>query len=407
MRAGWQIGSIFGIPLYVDSSWFIIFTLIALTNFSDLYPAWGSLLGIIAGISMALLFFTSVLLHELGHSLVAISQGIKVNSITLFFFGGLASIEKESKNPSQALQVAIAGPGVSIILYGLFHVVTLLAPDRSLLQLIAEYLATLNLVLAVFNMLPGLPLDGGQALKAIVWKFTGSRSQGIRWAANSGKIVGWAGISLGLFLFVATSSLSGIWPALIGWFILSNANNYHRLNTLQDILSGLTASSVMTREFRVVDARMTLRQFVDDYLLKDALAAKGEAKLNLPYFAASEGRYRGAVQVEKIQNMERSIWETETLQTVLTPLTQIFSLPENASLLQVIDALEVENLGFVTIISPAGSVAGIIDRGDIVRAVAKGMNLEVPEAEIQKIKLEGKYPIGLQLQTIAKATKNG
>ncbi|PSB01343.1 site-2 protease family protein [Merismopedia glauca] len=404
MRAGWRIGSIFGIPLYIDSSWFVIFILIAMANFSDLYAVWGLLLAGIAGISMALLFFTSVLFHELGHSLVAMSQGIQVKSITLFFFGGLASIEKESKNPTQALQVALAGPGVSIILYGLFYLVTLLAPDRSLLQVIAEYLATLNLVLAVFNMLPGLPLDGGQALKALVWKFTGSRSQGVRWAANSGKIVGWIGIVLGLSLFLITGSLGGIWPALIGWFILSNANNCDRLNTLQDILSQLTAVQVMTREFKVVDARMSLRQFVDEYLLKDAWSAKGETRLSLPYYAAAEGRYRGAVEVEKIQNMERSLWETETLQTALTPLSEIFSLPENAPLSEVINGLEAENLGFMTILSPAGSVSGVIDRGDIVRSVAKRLNLELPEAEIQKIKLEGKYPIGLQLQAIAKTT---
>jgi Zn-dependent protease len=405
MRAGWRIGSIFGIPLYIDSSWFVIFTLIALANFSDLYAAWGVLLAGIAGISMALLFFTSVLLHELGHSLVAMSQGIQVNSITLFFFGGLASIEKESKKPTQALQVALAGPGVSIILYGLFYVVTLLAPDRSLLQVIAEYLATLNLVLAVFNMLPGLPLDGGQALKALVWKITGSRSQGVRWAANTGKIVGWSGIVLGLSLFLITGSLSGIWPALIGWFILSNANNYDRLNTLQDILSQLTAAQVMTREFRVVDARMSLRQFVDEYLLKDAWSDKGQPRPSIPYYAASEGRYRGAVQVEKIQNMERSLWETEILQSSLTPLAEIFSLPENTPLLEVINALEAKKLSFVTITSPAGSVAGVIDRGDVVRSVGQKLNLAIPEAEIQKIKLEGKYPLGLQLQVIAQATK--
>lgn len=401
----WRIGSIFGIPLYLDSSWFVIFTLIALGNFSDLYPTWGIVAAAIAGMVMAVLFFTSVLLHELGHSLVAISQGIKVNSISLFFFGGLASIDKESKKPLQALQVALAGPGVSLILAALFYGLTQLAPDKSLLQAIADYLATLNLVLAIFNMLPGLPLDGGQALKAVVWKLTGSRTQGVTWAARTGKLVGWFGISLGLFIFLVSGSFSGIWAGLIGWFILNNANNYDRINSLQEMLSQISAAQVMTRDFRVVDARMTLRQFVDEYLLKDAWSSKGESSSILPYYAASDGRYRGAVQVDKIQGMDRSFWETETLQSVLVPLTEIFSLPENAALLDVINTLEAKAAPFVTVLSLAGSVAGVIDRGDIVRAVAKQLNLQIPEAEIQKIKHEGKYPAGLQLQAIASATQ--
>jgi Zn-dependent protease len=404
MQAGWRIGSIFSIPLYIDSSWLIIFSLIALANFSDLYQLWGVSLALGAGIAMALLFFTSVLLHELGHSLVAQSQGIKVSSIRLFFFGGLASIERESNSPDRALQVALAGPGVSVILFGLFYLVTLFAPTSSLLQVAAQDLARLNLMLAIFNLLPGLPLDGGQALKALVWKFSGSRTQGVRWAANSGKVLGWLGISLGLSWFFLTGNLSGIWPAAIGWFILSNANNYDRMNTLQEILSQVTASQVMTREFKVVDARMSLRDFVDNYLLNNAWSNKGATPASLPYYAASEGRYRGAVRVEKIQSMERSLWETETLQSAIAPLNEIFSLPEHTPLIETINALETQNTGFITILSPAGSVAGVIDRGDVVRGIAKKLNLQVPEAEIQKIKLEGKYPVGLQLQAIAKAS---
>ncbi|HEY9832686.1 MAG TPA: site-2 protease family protein, partial [Stenomitos sp.] len=199
MQANWRIGSLFGIPLFLDPSWFLILGLVTLLNALDFSRRFEWIWAIGAGLAMALLLFASVLLHELGHSLVARSQGIKVNSITLFIFGGVASIDRESKTPGQAFQVAIAGPAVSLALSGLLYGVAQVVPSNTLGQILALDLAHINLILGIFNLIPGLPLDGGQVLKAAIWKLTGSRFQGVRWAAQTGKFLGGLAIAIGLY----------------------------------------------------------------------------------------------------------------------------------------------------------------------------------------------------------------
>jgi len=198
MQASWRIGSLFGIPLFLDPSWFFILAFVTIINAQNLDPTFGSSWAWSGGFVMALLLFGSVVLHELGHSLAARSQGIKVNSITLFLFGGVASIDRESKTPGEAFQVAIAGPAVSLTLFGLFYALSQALPPSSLGENIVSDLAHINLVLALFNLIPGLPLDGGQVLKAAVWKLTGNRFQGVRWAARTGKAFGGLAIALGL-----------------------------------------------------------------------------------------------------------------------------------------------------------------------------------------------------------------
>lgn len=392
MQAGWRIGSIFGIPLYIDSSWFLILLLVTLANGQD-YLEWGQILSWTAGLAVSLLLFGSVLLHELGHSLVAKSQGIQVNSITLFLFGGIASIDRESKTPGQAFQVAIAGPLVSL---GLFFVLSLTAevlPESSLTGALADRLAGINLVLALFNMIPGLPLDGGQVLKAAVWKFTGSRFTGVRWAARTGQMIGWLAIALGLTIFLAENQFGGLWIAFIGWFAIRNATSYNRMTDLQEILIKITAEQTMTREFRVVDADLTLREFADEYLITPDIIPV--------YFAASDGRYRGLVSVEALRVIERSQWNIQTLHDIVTPLAQLVTVSEKSPLVEVINYLEIQKLPRITVLSPAGAVAGIIDRGDIVRAVLTQLKVPVPESEIKRIKSEGTYPPGLPLPAIA------
>ena len=397
MQTGWRIGSLFGIPLFLDPLWFVILGLATL-NYGLGYLQWGTVLAWSAGLVMALLLFSSVLLHELGHSLVARSQGINVNSITLFLFGGIASIEEESKTPGQAFQVAIAGPAVSIALFVVLTLLSQVLPVPSPASVMAADLAKINFVLAMFNLIPGLPLDGGQVLKAAVWKVTGNRFQAVRWAARAGQILGWLAIAAGLAVDFFTGELvTGLWIALLGWFGIRNASAYNRVTTFQEALLQLVAADAMTREFRVVDADQTLRQFADLYLLETAASQV--------YFAASDGRYRGMVSVDDLRLVERSQWDDQTLHSILHPLTTIPTVAESNSLVEVINKLETQQLSRLTVLSPAGAVAGVIDRGDIVRAVAQKLNLPVTDAEIKRVKEEERYPPGLQLQAIAKATR--
>ncbi|OUL33015.1 site-2 protease family protein [Nostoc sp. T09] len=398
MQTNWKIGSLFGIPLFLDPLWFVILGLATL-NFGVAYQEWGSVLAWSAGIVMALLLFGSVLLHELGHSLVARSQGIRVNSITLFLFGGIAAIEEESKTPGKAFQVAIAGPLVSIGLFFILRLVGYVLPETSPISVMVGDLARINLVVALFNLIPGLPLDGGQVLKAALWKVTGDRFQAVHLAARSGQILGYAAIALGFAIDFFTRELAlGLWIVLLGWFGIRNANTYDSVTTLQETLLKVTASDAMTRDFRVVDADQTLRSFADSYLLDT----------NAPqvYFAASDGRYRGMVSIDDLRLVERSAWETQTLQSIVHPLTEIPTVAETISLAEVINKLENEHLPRITVLSPAGAVAGVIDRGDIVKTIAQQLNLRIGDAEIKRIKEDGSYPSGLQLGAIAKSTTN-
>lgn len=391
MQTGWRIGSLFEIPLFIDPLWFVVLGISTL-NFGLAYTQWGTVLAWSAGLVMALLLFGSVLLHELGHSLVARSQGIKVNSITLFFFGGIASIEEESKTPGQAFQVAIAGPTVSIAVFVLLTLLSLTLPVSSPASVMAADLAKINLVVALFNLIPGLPLDGGQVLKAAVWKITGNRFQAVHWAARAGQILGYSAIAVGIAVDWFTGELlNGLWIVLVGWFGIRNASAYERVTTLQEALLELVAADAMNREFRVVDADQTLRQFADLYLLDVAPQV---------YFAASDGRYRGMVSVDDLRSVERSQWETQTLQSIVHPLTEIPTVVESNSLVEVINQMD-QQLPRISVLSPAGAVSGLIDRGDIVRAVAKKLKLPITDAEIKRVKEEGSYPQSLQLQAIA------
>jgi len=399
MQGSWRIGSLFGIPLFLDPSWFFILAFVTIINALDLYPTFGSVLAGSAGLGMALLLFASVVLHELGHSLTARSQGIKVNSITLFIFGGVASIDQESKTPGEAFQVAIAGPAVSLTLFGLFYLLSQVLPSSNVGQVLTLHLARINLVLALFNLIPGLPLDGGQVLKAAVWKLTGNRFQGVRWAATSGKTLGGSAIALGLVLVLLTGQWGAIWLTLIGGFIFRNASAYDRLTTLQEALLQLVASDAMTHDFRVVDANQTLRSFADEYILADI-------QTPMPYYAAAHGRYRGLVAIEDLHFVERSRWESQTLESIVRPLSEIATVEEKTPLVEVIKSLEASQLNRLTVLSPAGTVAGVVDRGDIVRAVATKLKLPITETEIKRIKAEGSYPQGLQLPAIAQATSD-
>ncbi len=397
MQTGWRVGSLFGIPLFLDYSWFIILAL-ATRAYASSYSVWGPALAWSAGLAVALMLFGSVLLHELGHSLAAMSQGIKVNSITLFLFGGVASIDSESKTPGQAFQVAIAGPLVSFGLFLILGLGSQVLPRTNLLAIVTERVAEINLVLGLFNLIPGLPLDGGQVLKAAIWQITGSRFTGVRWAAKIGQVLGWLAVAFGLTLCFLAREYGGLWIALIGGFAIRNAKAYSRFVALQEALVKTKAAEVMSHEFRVVDANSTLREFADRYLLE----------VNpLPFYvAAANGRDLGLVSIDDIRFTERSQWQMQTLHNILKPLEKNPTVSEKASLAEVISTMEFRQLARIIVLSPIGSVVGTIDRGDVMKILAKHLKPSISEAEIKRCKAENSYPQGLQLSAIAKTAQD-
>jgi len=169
MNGSIRVGNLFGIPFYVNPSWFLVLALVTF-DLADLFAGLGGVLPWLLALVVALLLFASVLAHELGHSFVAIRQGIEVKSITLFLFGGLASLDRESKTPAEAFWIAIAGPAVSLLLFVLFTAIGVGTGISGPLAAMVGLLAYINLILALFNLIPGLPLDGGNILKSLVWK---------------------------------------------------------------------------------------------------------------------------------------------------------------------------------------------------------------------------------------------
>ncbi|NEQ34497.1 MAG: site-2 protease family protein, partial [Leptolyngbya sp. SIO4C5] len=227
MNGGIRAGNLFGIPFYINTSWFFVLALVTWSYGSGLAYEFDTLTGLapwILGLVAALLLFASVLAHELGHSFAAIRQGIKVRSITLFLFGGLAALEKESDSPGNAFWVAIAGPVVSLILFAALTTINTVLPTSGPIEAILSLLAYLNLVLALFNLIPGLPLDGGNVLKALVWKITGNPYKGVGFASRVGQFFGWTAIVIGVLSVLGVTQFGSVWTILIGFFLLQNAN---------------------------------------------------------------------------------------------------------------------------------------------------------------------------------------
>ncbi len=395
MTSGWRIGSILGIPLLLNPAWFYSLILFSFV-FSPLWQraGWETGWAWLGGLMMSLLLFASVLLHELGHSLVARSQGISVNSITLFLFGGIASIEQESKTPGQAFWVAIAGPSVSFALSSLLFLLSLGLPKTMPIAIMLNQLAFINLVLALFNMIPGLPLDGGQVLKAAIWKLSGNRITGVRWAARVGQFLGWAAIFLGIAGVILLLRFSFLWLVLLGWFGIRRANGYLKMTKLQATMLQLQAGNAMRQDFRVVNANLTIQQFAATYLTDDPAVDL--------YYAETDGCYIGWVDTEALRSVERSLWETQPLSSILRPFEPSPTVRESTSLAEVIDQLETQQLQQLPVLSSEGMVTGVIDRADVAQALANYLNLLIPQPLLQQIKAEGQFPKELQLQGIAK-----
>src|ERR1700691_6283454 len=266
---GFRIGRVFGIPIYLHASWFIIFFLITLmlrAQFISQHPSWSNQLYWALGVLTSVLFFSSVVFHELSHSAVAKHYRIPVASITLFVFGGLARITREPDNAKQEFNIAIAGPLSSIFLSGCFWLVAHYFHGNDMVQAAATWLWEINLALAIFNLVPGFPLDGGRILRGIAWGMTGNFTRATKIASTAGKIFAYLLIILGVWQALNGNWVGGLWTAFIGWFLLSAAQESFMQVAMRNTLTDVRAADLMTHDIPTVTRDMSIEEYVHEVL---------------------------------------------------------------------------------------------------------------------------------------------
>ncbi|MGQ9871341.1 site-2 protease family protein [Leptodesmis sp.] len=357
-----RVGSLFGIPFYINPSWFLVLGLVTFSYGSGLtaqFPLLPGGLAWILGLITALLLFASVLAHELGHSLVALRQGVGVKSITLFLFGGLASLEKESKTPAEAFWVAIAGPLVSLFLFGAITALTAVTHGAGPLAAILGTVAYINLVLALFNLIPGLPLDGGNILKAIVWKVTGNPYKGIQFASRAGQLFGWVAVISGLLPLILAGSFVNIWNLLIGGFLLQNAGRSAQYARLQDSLTGLTAADAVNPNGPIVSEQLSLREFADQRILDHSHWRKF-------LVTNAMGQLIGTIAVDDLTTIPSAVWLERTVSELVRPIEPSIMVDRDRPLGDVINLLEERQLRAVPVVQTNGMLVGWLEKAAII-----------------------------------------
>jgi Zn-dependent protease len=319
VKSSLRLGRVFGIPIGVHYTWFIVFALVTLSLATGYFPSryedW-SLAGYVGvGVVTSVLFFASVLVHELAHSVVALAWGIPVKSITLFIFGGVANIGREPERPLAEFLVAVAGPLSSLLLALGFGVLWFLGEGLNVTPLagLGLYLGTVNLWLALFNLIPGFPLDGGRVFRSIVWARTGNMNRATRWAANTGRAVAVLMIVAGGIMFLMGNWSSGIWLAFIGWFLDNAASQSAQQAWIRESLEGYTAAD-FSSGCQTIDRNMPL-----DWVVRDYVLPRGEN-----CFVVTDGvEAQGVATVNQIKQVPRQRWGWTPVRQVMTPLSNL------------------------------------------------------------------------------------
>jgi Zn-dependent protease len=363
MRPSISLGRVLGIPLRLHYTWFVIFALVTLSLvFGPLieppYPPIGQ--RVILGVLTSLLFFASIVTHELAHSILAVRNNIPVKDITLFVFGGVSQTTQEATHPRTELSIAIVGPLTSLALAGIFYGLHLILASTNQLLVASSmwWLTWINVLLAAFNLIPGFPLDGGRILRALVWHQTRDYRRATRIATRVGRGIAYAFIAAGIVvIFVRQSWFDGIWLVLIGWFLNDAARASYRQVLLRDALVGITARQVTDYASPLVPPHMNLAELVDQYVLPT-----GRSCFLISWGAELEGM----VTLQQIKKVPRIRRATTTAQDIMTPATKLKVAHADQDLLGVLQQMSGENTNHIPVVE-AGKVTGIINREEIGR----------------------------------------
>ena len=366
MEASFRIGKIKGIPIGIHYSWIIIFGIItwslATFYFPSQYPSWSPTLKFAVGLVTSLLFFGSVLFHELFHSFVALRYGIPVTSITLFILGGVSQISREARTPGSEFWIAIAGPLSSIGLAAFFYLVSVASQDvLEPISAVASYLAFINGALAVFNLIPGFPLDGGRVLRAAIWQVRGQFVAATRTASIVGQGVAYMLMLVGLVsIFTTRDPFGGIWLIIIGWFLSNAAESSYRQVIFQDALQDVPVTVIMSRDFDAVDPSITLEELVSRHILLHPLHA---------FPAAANGSaLQGIVTLHDVKKVPQEKWPATRVADIMTRLQDLKMLTPRDSLARAFQLLNENRIGQVPIVE-RDQIVGLVTRSDLMHYI--------------------------------------
>ena len=383
MRNGFHLATIAGIEVQVDWSLLIIFFLITFSLATALFPAWhpdwSPLLSAFMALTAALAFFASVLAHELSHALVGRSRGIEVKRITLFIFGGMAHMQNEPRNWRAEFWMAIVGPVTSLLLgvvflwlAGLFIEPAALKPEHPELTLAAmgplptvfAWLGNINIILGLFNLVPGFPLDGGRVLRAVMWGMTGDMHRATRWASQGGQLFAWLLIAAGAAMMLGmhvpvfgTGLLPGLWLAFIGWFLNNAALVSYRQLLVREVLEDVPVSRLMQTRFSRVPPDITVDALVHDHLL-------GSEQRAFPVF--DDNRFLGMICLQDIRTVARKDWPRTSAGQIMTPAGKLAHAEEQEDAATVLERLARRQVNQLPVLEH-GELRGFIRREDILR----------------------------------------
>jgi Zn-dependent protease/CBS domain-containing protein len=362
MNASLKLGKIWGIPIGLHISWFLVFALVLLSLSTGYFPqeypqlSTGTHIGLAAVTTV--LLFASVLLHELGHALVALRNRIPVKGITLFVFGGVAQITREPETPGAEFRIAIAGPLVSLALAGLFGGLYLIDQSIPLLAAPSEYLMRLNFMLVLFNMIPGFPLDGGRVLRAIIWRLTGSQVRATQLASIGGQVVAFAFIGWGFISLFGGNFINGLWLIFIGWFLQNAAASAGQQVNVQQKLRGVTVNQAMDRDLAVVTPLSSLSQVVDEQVLQ-----RGESAF---FVVDYDGRLAGLITLQDITRIPQAQWRYRTVGQVMVPMHKLLQVEAGAELLAALQMMEENGVNRAAVVVEDRPI-GLLSRQQVLR----------------------------------------
>jgi Zn-dependent protease len=363
-----RVARILGIDIRIHISWLLIFLLVLLSLadqvFPASYPQWSQQKTFIVSAIAALLFFTSVLLHELAHAIVALRFKMSVSSITLFLLGGVANLTKEPPSAKAEFFMAAAGPATSLAIGGFAILVQQLVtdsitrvPSLQPVEAVAGYLGFINVAVALFNLVPGFPLDGGRVLRSIIWGGRRDRVAATRIAARGGQLVAGLMVVYGVSRVVGGEAMSGLWMGLIAYFLYGAATQALQQERVSAAVGSARVGQLMTADFRSAPAGISIGQLIRDIVLPHNLQA-------IPVVA--QDRLVGVVTIADLRKVEQDQWATTPVDTVMTPVSALSTVAPDDQLVAALDRFGSGDLPLLPVVDDHGKLVGVLFRESVV-----------------------------------------